>query len=108
MIVEAVISTDLTTTEESLHQLKCSNTLRPLNHRESWLNLPTRSTRSIQEDRNAETSFAVDKADDPLRKVWPFLLIVRTGRIFTTHATHRKTRMCHTNEYRRILGVSSI
>jgi hypothetical protein len=29
---------------------------------------------------------SIDKADDPLRETWPFLLIVRTGRIFTSHA----------------------
>jgi hypothetical protein len=39
--------------------------------------------------------------DHPLRNSWPFLLIVRTGRIVTVHG-HAM------NEYRRILGVSSI
>ena len=32
-----------------------------------------------------EASLAVDKADDPLLGTWPFLLIVRTGRIVTAH-----------------------
>jgi hypothetical protein len=36
----------------------------------------------------------------------PFLLIVRTGRIFTAHVTNL-IRRCDMNEYRRILGVSS-
>ena len=36
-----------------------------------------------------------------------FLLIVRTGRIFTTHIPTLKDG-CDTNEYRRILGCSSI
>ena len=36
-----------------------------------------------------------------------FLLIVRTERIFTTHTTNL-TSVCDMNEYRRILGVSSI
>ena len=37
----------------------------------------------------------------------PFLLIVRTGRIFTTHVQTLKDG-CDMDEYRRILGVSSI
>jgi hypothetical protein len=37
----------------------------------------------------------------------PFLLIVRTERIFTTHAETLKDG-CDMDEYRRILGVSSI
>ena len=36
----------------------------------------------------------------------PFLLIVRTGRIFTDHAFNLLVA-CDMNEYRRILGVSS-
>jgi hypothetical protein len=36
-----------------------------------------------------------------------FLLIVRTGRIFTFHISTLKTG-CDMNEYRRILGCSSI
>jgi hypothetical protein len=52
------------------------------------------------------TTFAADGADDPLRETWPFLLIVRTGRIVTFHANTLR-RGCDTDEYRRILGVSS-
>ncbi len=36
----------------------------------------------------------------------PFLLIVRTGRIFTAHVFNL-LMTCDMNEYRRILGVSS-
>ena len=36
-------------------------------------------------DRQTEAAFAVDEADDPLLDSWPFLLIARTGRIFTGH-----------------------
>jgi hypothetical protein len=39
----------------------------------------------VPKDRNAEAALAVDEADDPLLETWPFLLIVRTGRIFTSH-----------------------
>jgi hypothetical protein len=37
----------------------------------------------------------------------PFLLIVRTERIVTAHVTNLN-EACDMNEYRRILGVSSI
>jgi hypothetical protein len=37
----------------------------------------------------------------------PFLLIVRTERIVTAHITNLNNA-CHVDEYRRILGVSSI
>src|SRR4051794_24464811 len=56
-----------------------------LRDRELGLDLPTEPTRSVSKDRNTETPFAVDEADDPLRNYWPFLLIVRTGRIVTDH-----------------------
>jgi len=36
----------------------------------------------------------------------PFLLIVRTGRIFTAHVFNLM-KVCDMNEYRRIHGVSS-
>jgi len=54
----------------------------------------------------AEAAVAVGEADDPLRETWPFLLIVRTGRIVTAHVRTLRGG-CDENEYRRILGVSS-
>ena len=77
-----------------------------LNHCERRLNLPADTTRAVPKDWNAEAAFAVDEADDPLRKSWPFLLIARTGRIFTAH-TGTLRRGCDMDEYRRILGCSS-
>ncbi len=56
-------------------------------------------------DTDREAAFAVNEADDPLLEAWPFLLIVRTGRIVTP-ATHPPYRL--RQRYRRILGVSSI
>ena len=85
MIVPPAVSADSAAPEEPLQEVQDLFALLPLNHRERGLHLPTQSTRSIPEDRNAEAAFAVDKADDPLRDSWPFLLIVRTGRIFTAH-----------------------
>ena len=43
----------------------------------------------------------------PVRGTGPFLLIVRTGWIVTAHAG-TLNEGCDTNEYHRILGVSSI
>ena len=50
------------------------------------LTAPKRLLQSVPDDRNTGAAFAVDKADDPLREIWPFLLIVRTGRIVTGRA----------------------
>jgi hypothetical protein len=108
MIVVSVIATDLSASEEPLHSMENIDTLLSLNHRERRLNLPTRASGAVPKDRNAEAAFAVDEADDPLRETWPFLLIVRTGRIFTTHAHTIRSRCNNMNEYRRIHGVSSI
>ena len=87
--------------------MQCIDAPLSLNHREGWLDLPTKPRGLIPEDRNTEATFAVDEADDPLRETWPFLLIVRTGRIFTFHVSTQSSG-CDMNEYRRILGVSSI
>jgi hypothetical protein len=71
------------------------------------LDLPTEPTASIPHYRYRETAFAVGEPDDPLLNPWPFLLIVRTERIFTVHVTTISDG-CDTNEYRQIHGVSSI
>lgn len=107
MIVVSVITTNVTTSKERLQQVHRTLALHSLDHREGRLGLPTEPARSIHEDWNAEAALAVDKADDPLRKSWPFLLIARTGWIFTFHDTTLTTE-CDTNEYHQILGVSSI
>jgi hypothetical protein len=78
-----------------------------LNHRKSWLYLPPATHALVALNRATETAFPVDEADDPLLDAWPFLLIVRTGRIFTAHVVNLMM-VCDMNEYRRIHGVSSI
>jgi hypothetical protein len=78
-----------------------------LDHDEARLDLPTQLRGVVPKERNTEATFAVDKADDPLRETWPFLLIVRTERIITLHVP-TETDGCDASEYRRILGVSSI
>ncbi len=70
------------------------------------LDLPAEEAPGIAHDRDRETAFAVDEADDPLLEPWPFLLIARTGRIVTAHA--RTLLRGWDRRYRRILGVSSI
>ena len=49
------------------------------------LDLPAESTIRVPHHGDREAPFAVDEADDPLLETWPFLLIVRTGRIVTVH-----------------------
>ena len=45
-----------------------------------WTCQPRRHS-GVAHDRDRETAFAVDEADDPLLEPWPFLLIARTGRV---------------------------
>ncbi len=107
MIVMPVMSTDTAAAEELLQQVHDTCAPSSLDHREGRLGLPTGPTCAVPEDRNTEAALAVDEADDPLRGNWPFLLIVRTGRIFTFHAATVRNG-CDMDEYRRMLGVSSI
>jgi hypothetical protein len=63
-------------------------------------------------NRDGETTLSVDEPNDPVRfelepRPCGFLLIVRTGRIVTVHVDTLK-KVYDMNEYRRILGVSSI
>ena len=61
----------------------------------------------VPKDRAAETAFPIDETSNPSAVPESFLLIVRTERIFTTHAETLKDG-CDMDEYRRMLGVSSI
>lgn len=72
------------------------------------LDLPAESATRVAYHRYREATLTVDEADDPLLGPWSFLLIVRTVRVFTAHVAHGTGRTYDTNEYRRILGVSSI
>ena len=63
-------------------------------------------------NRNREATLTVHKTNNPVgveHKTWngSFLLIVRTGWIFTTHDATLETG-CDVDEYHRILGCSSI
>jgi hypothetical protein len=79
------IAADTSTSEELLQHVQNLHTSLSLNHCEARLDLPTNATRGVPKDWNAEAAFTVDEADDPLCNTWPFLLIVRAGRI-VTHA----------------------
>ena len=65
-------------------------------------------------DRDAERPFTIDEPDDPERieaqvsRLGGFLLIVRTSRIVTAHAVIVPKGCDSEDEYRWILGVSSI
>jgi hypothetical protein len=89
--------------------------VRVLGHLERGSELPPPRASGISRidvDGYRKAAFAIDEPDDParielLRRDFGFLLIVRTGRVFTFHeqGISRATDM---NEYRRILGCSSI
>jgi hypothetical protein len=106
VIVLSRIAANRAATEISLEKVKRLCAPLALHHRERRLDLPTKPTRMVPKDRNAEAAFSVYEADYPLRKFWPFLLIVRTGRIVTAHVRTLRTG-CDMHEYRQILGVSS-
>jgi hypothetical protein len=107
VIVVATIHCHHSASKEPLQCVKDIHTTLALRYRELRLSLPAQSACRVAKDRNAETALAVDEADDPLCSKWPFLLIVRTGRIITRHVLTLR-RASDRNQYRRILGVSSI
>ena len=86
VVVASAIAVDGSAPEEVLEKLEDVDASLTLRDRKPRLQLPSQRHRSIPLDRAAEAAFAVDEADDPLLYSWPFLLIVRTGRIFTAHA----------------------
>ena len=55
-----------------------------------WTCQPRRQT-PVAHYRDRKAAFTVDEADDPLLDTWPFLLIVRTGRIVTAHTLTLRT-----------------
>jgi len=102
--------------EDTAKKLWCF--LAYLRHVERQRDAPWQSTITLSTDRDVEASLSIDESGDPVAQVmWdsiqpvrgtgPFLLIVRTGRIFTAHA-FTQTNGCDMDEYRRMLGVSSI
>ncbi len=90
VVIVTSAAADMATFEEPLQLVQDMHGPGSLDHAEVRLNLPTETTTVVPEDRNTEAAFAVDEADDPLLESWPFLLIVRTGRIVTAHDTTLK------------------
>jgi hypothetical protein len=105
VVVPGVLD-QVATLEHSVEELERSPRGRCLGNRELVLDLPAEAAPRVANHGDRETAFAVNEADDPLLNPWPFLLIVRTGRIFTAHVRTLKIGY-DKNEYRRILGVSS-
>ena len=106
MVVVAPVLDDLPAPEHLLEEFERRSGRRRLGDRELVLDLPAEEAPGIAHDRDRETAFAVDEADDPLLETWPFLLIARTGRVVTGHA--RTLQRGWDSQYRRILGVPSI
>ena len=67
----------------SREEVECGSRRCGLGDGELVLDLPAEPTPRVAHHRDREASFAVDEPDDPLLSAWPFLLIVRTGRIVT-------------------------
>ena len=106
MVVSAGVLDQTATLELLYQEFECASRARRLGHRELVLDLPAESATRVSNHGDRETALAVDEADDPLLDSWPFLLIARTGRIFTAHS-HTLSRGCDRNEYHRIHGVPS-
>jgi hypothetical protein len=92
--------------------------LTDLRHVERQRDAPWQPTVTLSTDGDVEASLTIDESGypvaqvardpiQPVRGTRSFLLIVRTGRIVTSH-TDTQTNGCDMDEYRRMLGVSSI
>ena len=90
MIVASVVLNDRAAPEELNELLESRLRWCCLGDRELMLDLPAESAPGVLHHRDRETTLAVDEADDPLLETWPFLLIDRTGRIFTAHVIEPK------------------
>ena len=90
VVVPPDVDGETTAPEELLQVSQHLRAPSSLDDGELRLDLPTESTPIVAKNRNAETAFAVDEADDPLARYWPFLLIVRTGHIFTSATPYKR------------------
>ena len=88
MVTWPVLLDDAPAAEDLDEDFECRPRRRGLGDGELVLDLPAEPTPGVSHHRDREASFAVDEADDPLLSTWPFLLIVRTGRIVTIHTPH--------------------
>src|SRR5262245_8132657 len=65
MVVVAAVNVDSTTTEELLKRLKSGQAFGSLGHNELRKNLPAQLNNPAPLDRHGETTFSIDKANDP-------------------------------------------
>jgi len=85
VIVVALVLDNAAAIEDSDEEFECRPAARGLGDRELVLDLPAESEPCVTNNRYREATFAIYEADSPLLDTWPFLLIDRTGRIFTAH-----------------------
>src|SRR5207237_1764662 len=85
MIAWSMLPDDVPAPEHLKEVLERRPRRRGLGDGELVLDLPAEPTPGVGHHRDREASFAVDETDDPLLSTWPFLLIDRTGQIFTAH-----------------------
>ena len=85
MVVVTGVLDHLPASEHLNEEFECRPGGRRLADRELMLDLPAEPAGQVAHYRDREAALAVDEADGPLLDAWPFLLIVRTGRIFTPH-----------------------
>ncbi len=90
-----MILSDPSATKPFDDQVQDLSALRILAHMELGNELPSESGARIPLNGNMKRAFSIDITCDV--GIQPFLLIVRTGRIFTAHA-HTLDRGCDTNE----------
>ena len=86
MVVVSAVDIHLAATEEHHHRIENVPARLALNHDKCWLHLPAEAHRAVLEDRAAEAAFPIDETHQPIVGEESFLLIVRTGWIFTAHA----------------------
>ena len=87
VVVMAAVHDQMTDAEDLPEEFQRAKGGGRLGDRELVLDLPAETAPSVAHHADREAAFTVDEADDPLLDTWPFLLIVRTGRIVTGHAT---------------------
>jgi hypothetical protein len=83
MIVMPAVGIHLAAAKKLNHRIQDVPTRCTLDNGEGRLDLPAQSHRGTSKDGNAETAFTVYKTHQPFLAEESFLLIVRTGWIFT-------------------------
>jgi hypothetical protein len=85
MIVVPTVDGQLAATEERNHLLQDASARRSLYDDECGLHLPSEGYQTVSRDGAAETAFPIYETHQPSASEKSFLLIVRTGWIFTAH-----------------------